>query len=436
MKGSDNSSYTGTVNVYASYIDPTAADILQRVPGSFMADDKDAKRVFLTSYGMMAVELQSTGGERLQIKSGSTATLTSPIPSSRQASAPANIPLWYIDERTGLWKEEGVATKQGNNYVGTVSHFSFWNCDIGVQGITLSATVKTTTGQPLVNAWVVITADKSNSAFGYTDSLGQVSGLVPAGTSLVFEVRDNCGAAIYSQNIGPYNENAELGTITVPSSTPAVVTVQGKLTNCAGSPVAIGYAIVVIDNSVHYAKVDASGNFSTNYILCNINGTSVEVLGVDETSQQQGTAASSPITTPTTNVGNVSACGNSSAQFLNYTLDGTSYSISSADSLTAFTQSQGNGSSNTYIDGSKTATGDHLSFKFAHTSNVAGTYPLTNMTVQTFNNLTVVTPFNVTVTTFPQTVGGFYEGSFNGQFKDASNVTHDISGSFRVRRIM
>jgi hypothetical protein len=436
VKGSDNSSYTGTVNVYASYIDPTAADILQKVPGSFMADDKNAKRVFLTSYGMMAVELQSTAGERLQLKSGSTATLTSPIPSSRQASAPANIPLWYIDERTGLWKEEGVATRQGNNYVGIVSHFSFWNCDIGVQGITLSATVKTTTGQPLVNAWVVITADKSNSAFGYTDSLGQVSGLVPAGTSLVFEVRDNCGAAIYSQNIGPYNENAELGTITVPSSTPAVVTVQGKLANCAGSPVAIGYAIVVIDNSVHYAKVDASGNFSTNYILCNFNGTSVEVLGVDETSQQQGTAASSPITTPTTNVGNVSACGNSSAQFLNYTLDGTSYSISSADSLTAFTQSQGNGSSNTYIDGSKTATGDHLSFKFAHTSNVAGTYPLTNMTVQAFNNLTVVTPFNVTVTTFPQTVGGFYEGSFNGQFTDASNVTHDISGSFRVRRIM
>ena len=436
VKGSDNSSYSGTVNVYASYIDPTAADILQRVPGSFMADDKDAKRVFLTSYGMMAVELQSTGGERLQIKSGSTATLTSPIPSSRQASAPANIPLWYIDERTGLWKEEGVATRQGNNYVGIVSHFSFWNCDIGVQGITLSATVKTTTGQPLVNAWVVITADKSNSAFGYTDSLGQVSGLVPAGTSLVFEVRDNCGAAIYSQNIGPYNEDAALGTITVPSSTPAVVTVQGKLTNCAGSSVSNGYAIVVIDNSVHYAKVDASGNFSTNYILCNINGTSVEVLGVDETSQQQGIAASSPITTPNTNAGNVSACGNSSAQFLNYTLDGTSYSITSADSLTAFTQSQGNGSSNTYIDGSKTATGDHLSFKFAHTSNVAGTYPLTNMTVQTFNNLTVVTPFNVTVTTFPPTVGGFYEGNFSGQFKDASNVTHDISSSFRVRRVM
>jgi hypothetical protein len=436
VKASDNSSYTGTIDVYASYIDPSAADILQRVPGSFMANDKDGKRVFLTSYGMMAVELQSTVGERLQIKSGNTATLTSPIPSSGQASAPPTIPLWYIDERTGLWKEEGVATKQGNNYVGTVTHFSFWNCDISVQAITLSATIKTTTGQPLVNAWVVVAESKGGSASGYTDSLGQVRGLVPAGTSLVLEVRDNCGAAIYSQNIGPYNEDTDLGTITATSSTPAVVTVEGSLITCGGSPVSNGYAIIVIDNLVHYAEVDAGGNFSTNYILCNINGASVQVVGVDEASQQQGTAVSSPVTTPTTYVGSISACGNSSAQFLNYTLDGTSYSITSADSLTAFTQSQGGGSSNSYIDGSKGGTGDHLSFKFAHSSDVAGTYPLINMTVQAYNNLTVIQPFNVTITAFPQTVGEFYEGNFSGQFTDSSNVTHNISSSFRVRRIM
>ena len=84
VKALDNSSYTGTVNVYAAYIDPSAADILERVPGSFMANDKDGKRVFLKSYGMMAVELQSTAGERLQIKSGNTATITSPITSSAQ----------------------------------------------------------------------------------------------------------------------------------------------------------------------------------------------------------------------------------------------------------------------------------------------------------------------------------------------------------------
>ena len=436
IKASDNSDYAGDVEVYASYIDPTAQDILQTVPGSFLANDKDGKRVFLKSYGMMAVELQSAAGERLQIKPGNTAMLTSPIPASLQATAPASISLWYVDERTGLWTEQGLATKQGDNFVGSVTHFSFWNCDISVPAVTLSANLKTSTDEPLVNAWVVITADTTGSASSYTDSMGQVSGLVPAGKSLVLEVRDNCGAAIYSQSIGSYNDNTDLGAITVSSSSPAVVTVTGTLTSCGGTPVSNGYAIVTIDNLVHYADVDANGNFSTNYVLCNANVASVQVLGVDDAAQQQGTAVNSPIAVPTTNVGSLSACGNSSSQFVNYSLDGTSYSISSSDSLTAFTQSQGTGSSTTYIDGLKIATGDRLSFKFAHTANVPGTYPLINMEVQHYANLNIVQPFNVIITAFPQTIGDFYVGSFSGQFEDTSSVTHNITASFRVRRIM
>jgi hypothetical protein len=57
------------------------------------------------------------------------------------------------------------------------------------------------------------------------------------------------------------------------------------------------------------------------------------------------------------------------------------------------------------------------------------------MTTQSFNNLTLVQPLNVTITNFPQAAGEFYEGSFSGQFKDASNVTHSITCSFRVRRM-
>src|SRR5213075_2309428 len=35
---SSGGNYSGTINVYASYIDPTAQDIYKTVPGSFMAD--------------------------------------------------------------------------------------------------------------------------------------------------------------------------------------------------------------------------------------------------------------------------------------------------------------------------------------------------------------------------------------------------------------
>jgi hypothetical protein len=436
VKASDNSNYTGTINVYASYIDPTAPDILERVPGSFMANDKDGKRVFLTSYGMMAVELESTAGEKLQIKSGNEATLNAPIPFSILSNAPATIPLWYVDEATGLWKEEGVAMKQGNNYVGTVKHFSFWNYDIKVPAITLSTTLKTSKGLPLVNASVVISAKEYGSAAGYTDSLGQVKGLVPANMNLTLEVRDNCGSTIYSKNIGPFNKDADIGALTVTPSSQSLVTVTGKLTNCSGAVVTKGYAIITVNNMVRYAKADAGGNFSTNYVLCNTGASNVQILGVDEAAQQQGTAASFPVTVPNTDAGTLSACGNSAAQYINYTIDADSYSIVPPDSLTAFTQPLNSVQKmTTYIDGTKIGTGNHMNFKFEHTNPVAGTYAMLNISTQNFNTLTIVQPFNVTVTNFPQAAGEFYEGSFTGQFKDASNVTHNVTCTFRVRRM-
>jgi hypothetical protein len=432
-KASDNSNYTGTVQVFASYIDPTAADISSSVPGSFMADDKEGIRVFLNSYGMMAVELESPTGEKLQIKSGNAATLTSPIPSSVQSTAPATIALWYVDETTGLWKEEGTATKQGSNYVGTVTHFSFWNCDISVPAVTLSVTLTTSKGQPLVNTRVDIKADKYGATSGYTDSLGQVKGLVPANAILTLSVKDNCGTSIYTKNIGAHSENVDLGVVTLDPNVPSIVTVQGKLINCSGGNVTKGYAIVTLDNWVHYARTDANGNFSTNYTVCNANLANVMVLGVDENAQQQGANSSFAVTAPTTDAGPVSACGISSAQYINYQVDATSYTLIEADSLSAFTQAQ-NTTSTTYIDGMQMSTGNHLSFKFSHTANAAGTYPMANMATQNFTNLTIVQPLNITVTNFPQSAGAFYEGSFSGQFRDASNVAHNITCAFRVRR--
>ena len=142
VNAATNAAYTGTINVYAAYIDPSASDINQTVPGSFMANDKDGRRVTLTSYGMIAVELESAAGEKLQVKSGATATLITAIPSSTQAAAPATIALWSVDETTGIWKEEGSATRNGNVYVGNVSHFSFWNCDVSANALMLSMTLK------------------------------------------------------------------------------------------------------------------------------------------------------------------------------------------------------------------------------------------------------------------------------------------------------
>src|SRR5688572_29771884 len=129
MIASSGAAYTGAANVFAAFIDPTGSDIGRTVPGSFMADNVTKTRVILESYGMMAVELSSPSGENLQLKTGATSKLTMPIPSSTLGSAPPSISLWYVDDQTGIWKEEGVATKSGNFYVGEVKHYTYWNCD-------------------------------------------------------------------------------------------------------------------------------------------------------------------------------------------------------------------------------------------------------------------------------------------------------------------
>ena len=436
-----STTYTGTINVYAAYIDPSSDEIAETVPGSFMANDKDDRRVTLASFGMLAVELESPSGEKLQVAEGKKATLTTAIPAASLAAAPATISLWYLNEQTGLWEEEGTATRSGNVYVGDVSHFSFWNCDIGIPAITLSMTVKNGHGDPIVHALVRISRTGATNwiqAYGITDSLGKVSGLVPANESLLVEVLDPCMNPVYSQNAGPYSQNTNLGVITINNSGTSLVNVTGRILNCAGNAVTDGYAIVYFNNMARYANTNANGEFAVSFITCPASGTHVEVTPVDESVQQQGVAAMVPLVSPVTNAGNLTACGISAEQYINYTLDGTNYSTNSLgnDSLMGYTWQQGAVPFTTILTGMSISSNSSITVEFQSNSQVAGTYPVSRLYVNGFNQVEIIAPFNVTLTNFPATAGGFYEGSFTGQFRDQSNpsITHTLNGTFRLRR--
>jgi hypothetical protein len=433
--------YTGTINVYAAYIDPSSDEIAETVPGSFMANDKDDRRVTLASFGMLAVELESPSGEKLQVAEGKKATLTTAIPAASLAAAPATISLWYLNEQTGLWEEEGTATRSGNVYVGDVSHFSFWNCDIGIPAITLSMTVKNGHGDPIVHALVRISRTGATNwiqAYGITDSLGKVSGLVPANESLLVEVLDPCMNPVYSQNAGPYSQNTNLGVITINNTGTSLVNVTGRILNCAGNAVTEGYAIVYFNNMVRYANTNANGEFAVSFITCPASATQVEVTPVDESVQQQGVTATVPIVSPVTNAGNLTACGISAEQYINYTLDGTNYSTNSLgnDSLMGYTWQQGTVPFTTILTGMSISSNSSITVEFQSNSQVAGTYPVSRLYVNGFNQVEIITPFNISLTNFPATAGAFYEGSFTGQFRDQSNpsVTHNLNGTFRLRR--
>jgi hypothetical protein len=162
----------------------------------------------------------------------------------------------------------------------------------------------------------------------------------------------------------------------------------------------------------------------------------VQILAVDEGGQQQGSVVNVMITPPLTDAGTITACGTSATQFINYTLDGVNYSINNpaTDSLMGYTMAQqGSAQPVTTFMGFQSTSTANIYLKFDHPLNVPGTYQLDAMNVADYDSNTLIQPFNVVVDVFPQ-IGGFYEGSFNGSFKDQLNVTHTLSGTFRIRR--
>jgi hypothetical protein len=423
--------YTGTVNVYSAYIDPTAADISATVPGSFTGIDAANQRTILQSFGMLAVDLQGSAGEALQIAANKTAKLKFTIPASLTSNAPATIPLWSINETTGIWQEEKSATKNGSFYEGDVSHFSFWNCDAPTYTIKFQMTLKTPAGAPLKNTQVRITRlNGRGSSYGYTDSLGWVGGIVPQNESLKLEVITRCNDISYSQNIGPYTADVNLGDITITPDVITTVTITGTVNNCAGQPVTNGYVQAYFDYTAYNAPI-TNGQFNLTFTRCSNSNANVSITATDNAANQQSTATPYNVSSGTVNTGAIAACGTSTLQFIDYTLDGTAYSFSSSNNTDSITAS---GLQGLRVNGNKKTFQTNLRISIASTANAIGTFPLTALIINQYSDsVTLVAPFNINVTQFG-TAGQFIEGIGSGSFKDFSNVTHTLAFTFRARR--
>jgi hypothetical protein len=431
---SNSQSYTGSVKVYAAAIDPTSADISQIVPGSFQGTDANNYRVILKSFGMLAVELEGNSGEQLQVAPGKTAKLRFTIPASLQSTAPGTILLWSVDETTGLWKQEGSAIKGTDYYEGDVSHFSFWNCDVSSQTVFLEMTIVTVEG-PLSHVQVKLTRPNGGSSYGFTDSSGHVGGQVPKNEALTLEVLNTCNQAIYTQNVGPFGTNTNLGTITVTLSPVNTLQITGSAVNCSNQPVTSGDVFVYFEGQPYRRPIN-NGNFSLTITRCSNSTAAVEIVAVDNVANQQSSSAwTGSASTGTINTGPVSACGTSTVSFINYSVDGSNYSLNSAtpgDSISTYSAS-GTNQNTTAVFGFRVSQ-PNMKISFYTQGAAVGTFPLQHLSVNQYDSVSIVTPFNINITTYGAP-GQFVEGNFTGQIRESlNNNLHTVSATFRVRR--
>ena len=169
---------TGNVTVEVTPIDPAANP--DNMPGNYTAQlAGGGAPATIESFGAIQVNLRDAAGNALNLGAGQTATIRIPV-STRSADTPATIPLFFFNEVTGLWVQEGSATLAGTApdqyYEGTVTHFSTWNADRYAETIFVKGCVVDVDGKRVANA-DVRTYGTSYSGTGYdmTDANGEFS---------------------------------------------------------------------------------------------------------------------------------------------------------------------------------------------------------------------------------------------------------------------
>lgn len=452
---SSGAAYNGAVTISTFFLNPTDSNFNSYMPGDLRGVNSDNNEQLLQSYGMVVAELQGSSGEKLQLAPGKRANITLPIAAALQASAPDSIPLWHFDEAIGIWKEEGKASKQGNAYIGTVAHFSFWNWDVAFRLVSYSATFKDQQGNPLANALVWLKRSNGELRSGFTNSIGFLNAIIPYDETLAMTLPatillGGCPSNLLTRNIGPYQTDVDAGTITVGgSSTTALVTVTGTVMACNGLPLSAGFVQVVVSGQLTRAAIQSGGGFSFQQQVCINATTTVSMIAYDSTT---GFTSPAKIVTITSgnpvNVGQLTiTCPTNLGGFLNMNIDSTqnAWVASTSDSLFGIRYYEpsifGFGTRVTYQAVPMLANMPHLSFTFNGSStgtnllnsfqylpngssNPTNVYNLTDPT-------TTIAP--VIITEYGP-VGAYIRGSFN-TFVQRNGISVPIQCNFRVRRV-
>jgi hypothetical protein len=280
---STGAGYTGEVKVAVKHLNPSNRDVFQQMPGNLTGINTSGEVIAMATFGMVAVELQSPGGEKLNIQTGSQAEITMTLPSSLVSKAPASIPLWYFDEEKGYWKEEGSAVLENGKYIGKVSHFSFWNCDAQFPLVQMTGKVVDENGNPLSGATISLEVVSSGAtSAGWTDINGIFTGGVPLGEAMILNlyISAQCQSQVlYTAEIGPFSQDVTLPDITITFPTQYLATVAANYVNCDGDPVQDGYVSLNYEG-YHYLFPIENGVSNVAVYSCSDSGTG-SVVAVD-----------------------------------------------------------------------------------------------------------------------------------------------------------
>ena len=277
---SSGTAYTGQYNVAARYIDPSATNFSDIMPGLLTGLNDQNQLRALQSFGMATVELKDASGNLLQISPGKTVTMKLPAP----VNGPATIPLWHFNEKYGIWIKAGTATKSGDQYTAEVNHFSTWNLDIEFNSFMLEIQFNDPSGNALAGLHGQVYTEGVNKIRSFfTDNDGKVILInCPSSKPLTIKTFFQCDTVATS--VDPVTAS-RTEIITIPFG-PGLksYTIGGKLSGCDNAVLAnqpFKLAIRGDGSSLGLPGVtDANGNYTVTSMLCSNNNSAITVQAI------------------------------------------------------------------------------------------------------------------------------------------------------------
>lgn len=192
------------VNVSITPIDVSDLNVLEAFPGEFTGIDDNNQDGPIVPLGTVEFVFTDQDGNELELADGVQADITIPLyidqyPDGVPVFAGDSIPIWSLNEQTGIWEQEGTGTAvadatspSGLAVNATVNHFSWWNVDINIdQAVVEVNFFDVSSGTAMIEAttdalpnWVGRVAQSSPVSVP-----GSRSVVVPAGTEVCFSAR-------------------------------------------------------------------------------------------------------------------------------------------------------------------------------------------------------------------------------------------------------
>lgn len=281
----DGTVYDGQVVLKGHWYDPFTDNIVETMPGDLRGVNILNERVQLATQGMFSLDIYDTNNNELML--GKPVELSFYVGDKGvDIDGSGTMPLWYLNEDSGVWMEEGNSQLEGEFFVGEVSHFSFWNCDFPYPLTCISGIVTDVNGHDIPFADIQIVAQNNLSCgLGSTNQRGYFEAKVPAGVELIMYIN----GCINGIDLGAFNRDVnELGFIESDLENTGFST---SLINCESLPVAEGYVIVSVGDFTRVLYGNEQGEVFGSVATCSSQDWKVTAFDKEKYLQSNEIAA-------------------------------------------------------------------------------------------------------------------------------------------------